>query len=41
MTLWVERREERLHRCEVFDRHEHGNDGLWVIEYDEVELMKK
>eukprot|EP01045_Picozoa_sp_COSAG04_P045448 COSAG04_NODE_15936_length_515_cov_0.877404_1_plen_134_part_01 len=34
MTLWVERREERLHRCEVFGRHEHGNDGLWVIEYD-------
>eukprot|EP01043_Picozoa_sp_COSAG02_P054699 COSAG02_NODE_6233_length_3709_cov_65.198892_4_plen_346_part_00 len=45
-SLWIE--DEQLtgtadgEACEQFgERHRHGNDGLWVIEYDEEELMAK
>jgi hypothetical protein len=43
-TLWVEDDglvAEADSGCERFGPHVEGNDGLWVIEYDEDELMVK
>eukprot|EP01043_Picozoa_sp_COSAG02_P076187 COSAG02_NODE_16060_length_1117_cov_0.761297_2_plen_262_part_01 len=40
LTLWVEPPgSHAIHHCEVFHEHLWGNDGLWVIEFDEETLM--
>lgn len=41
-TLWLEDSRLRDASCQRFGQeHTEGNDGLWVIEYDEEELMLK
>ena len=41
LTLWVEAPGSHdVQHCEVFDKHFKGNDGLWIIEFDEPELMR-
>lgn len=40
LSLWIEPLgSHAVQHCEVFDRHFFGNDGLWVIEFDEAALM--
>jgi hypothetical protein len=40
VSLWIESAHARAGHCKAFDTHAHGNDGLWVIEYDEEALMR-
>lgn len=41
LSLWVEPPgSHAVQHCKVFDRHFLGNDGLWVIEFDEADLMR-
>ena len=41
LSLWIEPAgSHAVRHCEVFDRHFLGNDGLWVIEFDEEALMR-
>ena len=41
LSLWVEASTHTLHDCDVIEPHHHGNDGLWVIEFDTDEMMKR
>ena len=40
VTLWVESSRSQVHHCTPFDDHHHGNDGLWIIEFDDAETMR-
>jgi hypothetical protein len=41
LSLWVEDTTHTLHNCEVIEPHHSGNDGLWVIEFDTDDMMRR
>jgi hypothetical protein len=41
LTLWVENSRSEVQHCETFAPHHQGNDGLWIVEYDERKMLVK